>query len=221
MRILIIEDDKDIINFLKPRLKNEGFAVDIASDGENGSFLGRTNEYDLIILDYLLPKKDGFQVCQEIRERGKDIPILMISVKTDTPLKVTILNSGADDFIGKPYAFDELLARIRALLRRPKHIEAEVLKIDDLIIDTRRCTVRRCEKNIYLTRKEFALLECLIKNKGLVVSRGTILEHVWEKDADPFSNTLEAHILNLRRKIELPNKKKLIHTLSGRGYKID
>ncbi len=221
MRILIVEDEKDIRDFVAKSLKAESFAVDTAADGEKGSFLARTNDYDLIILDNIMPKKSGLQVCEEIRKDGKTVPILILSVKSETTAKVDLLNAGADDYLTKPFSLDELLARVRALLRRPTQIENEILQIDDLIVDTSRQTVRRGGKDIYLTRKEFALLKYLLKNQGIVLSRGMIMEHVWDMTADPFSNTIESHILSLRRKIDTKGKKKLIHTVPGRGYKID
>ena len=220
MRLLIVEDNKEISDFLKRSLENECFAVDVASDGEKGYFLALTNDYDLIILDYILPKKDGRQVCEEIRKAGKTIPILVLSVRSEIPTKVDILNIGADDYLTKPYSFEELLARIKALLRRPRQIEREVLEIDDLILDTKRHLVKRCKKEIYLSRKQFMLLEYLMKNQGMVLSRGMIMEHVWDMEGDLFSNTIETHISTLRRKIESPRKRKLIYTVPGRGYKI-
>ncbi|MEI7777051.1 MAG: response regulator transcription factor [bacterium] len=219
MRILIIEDDKEISEFLKISLEAESFIVDTSSDGEQGSFVARTEEYDLIILDHILPKKDGFQICQEIRQNGKMLPILMLSVKTETPFKIGILNLGADDYITKPFIFEELLARIRVLLRRPISYKPSLLKIDDLILDPTAQRVTRGRKEIYLTRKEFILLQYMMQNRDRVLSRGMILEHVWNRETDPFSNTIEAHILNLRRKIDTGNRK-LIHTISGRGYKL-
>jgi DNA-binding response OmpR family regulator len=222
MRILIIEDSKEITNFLKLSLEGEQFVVDVAEDGERGSFWARTNDYDLIILDNILPKKTGLEVCEEIRKSGKTMPIIVLSVRSETLTKIQLLNAGADDYLIKPFSFEELLARIRALLRRPKVIESEILQVDDLTLDTKKCLVKRGKKEeIYLTRKEFMLLEYLLKNSGSVLSRGMIMEHVWDMNVDPFSNTIESHILSLRRKIDSPGRKKLIHTVSGRGYKID
>jgi DNA-binding response OmpR family regulator len=145
----------------------------------------------------------------------------MISVQTEMPTRVELLNMGADDFITKPFSFEELLARVRAVLRRPREIQKEILSVDDLILDSVRCRVERNGKEIKLTRKEFALLEYMLRNKGSVLSRGTLMEHVWEVHGDLFSNTIETHILNIRKKIDHPGAKKLIHTVSGRGYKID
>lgn len=221
MRILIIEDNKEIIDFLKVSLETECFIVDTVEDGERGSFLARTNDYDLIILDNILPKKMGVQVCKEIRESGKIVPIIILSVKSETTTKVELLNAGADDYLIKPFSLEELLARMRALLRRPKQIESEILQIDNLTLDTRKHVVKRGKKEIYLTRKEFILLEYFMKNQGSVLSRGMIMEHVWDMNADPFSNTIESHILSLRRKVCLNKKRKFIQTVPGRGYKLE
>lgn len=221
MRILIVEDEKDINNFIKVSLEAECFAVDSAEDGEAGSYLARTNDYDIIILDNMLPKKNGVEIIKEIRKEGKTVPVIMLSVRSETTTKVDLLNSGADDYLTKPFSFQELLARIRALLRRPKNIEKDIINIEDLTVDYVKHKVKRAKEEIYLTKKEFMLLEYLLRNKGTVLSRGMILEHVWDMNADPFSNTVESHILNLRKKIDLPDKNKLIHTIPGRGYKIE
>jgi DNA-binding response OmpR family regulator len=220
MRVLIIEDNKEISDFLKVGLESEGFAVDVISDGEKGSFTARTNEYDLILLDNVLPKKGGLQICKEIREAGKKTPIIMLSVRSEIGDKVNLLANGADDYMTKPFSFEELRARMRAVLRRPTITAHNILTIDDLILDPNRQEVRRGKRDIYLTRKEFSLLEYLLQNRGNVVSRGMIMEHVWNLDGDPFSNTIEAHIFNLRKKIDKPKNKKLIHNVPGRGYKV-
>jgi DNA-binding response OmpR family regulator len=220
MRLLVIEDDIEIADFLKQSLEAEGFVIDVVYDGERGSYLARTNEYDFIILDYILPKKDGLAVCQEIREAGKKIPILVLSVRSEIPDKVKLLNFGVDDYLSKPFSLAELLARIRAISRRPNTLQTNPVTFADLKLDTQRQRVFKGDKEIYLTRKEFLLLEYFIKNAGNVLSRDMIMEHVWNSDGDPFSNTIEAHILNLRRKIDT-GKRKLIHTIPGRGYKID
>jgi DNA-binding response OmpR family regulator len=220
MRILIVEDDKETGEFLKSSLEAELFSVDHAVDGEEGSYLARTNDYDLIILDNGLPKKSGSQVCREIREAGKTIPIIMLSVQSELPTKLELFTAGVDDYVTKPFHFEELLQRIKAVLRRPKQIVAEVIRIGDLEIDSNKYSVHRSEKEIYLTRKEFQLLEYLVKNQGNVVTRGMIMEHVWDRQGDLFSNTIETHILNLRKKIDHSSEKKLIQTIPGRGYKI-
>jgi DNA-binding response OmpR family regulator len=221
MRILVIEDEEGIASFLKAGLESEYFAVDIAEDGERGSYLARTNDYDIIILDNMLPKKNGAEVCDEIRKSGKTTPIIMLSARAELGIKVELLNKGADDYLTKPFSLEELLARIRALLRRPLVITSEILQTDNLIVDTKQHSIKRGDKEIYLTKKEFMLLELLLKKKGTVVTRGTIMEHVWDMNVDPFSNTIESHILNLRKKIAIKDGRDLISTLPGIGYKIE
>lgn len=220
MRVLIIEDDQETREVLEQHLASEAYTVDTADNGETGSYIARTNDYDLILLDNILPKKSGLEVCKEIRASGKKTPIILISVISEIQHKVALLESGVDDYITKPFSFAELHARMKALLRRPYTISEEVITLNDLTIDTSRHMVTKGEKRIYLTRKEFMLLECLMKNGGQVVTRAQIMERVWNYDSDPFSNTIEAHIRNLRKKID-KGRKKLIHTVSGRGYKID
>ena len=219
MRILVVEDEKKISDLLKVSLEAECFAVDTAEDGEKGSYLARSNDYDAIVLDNLLPKKLGRQVCEEVRRENKTTPIIMLSVRSEVETKVDLLNAGADDYLTKPFSTEELLARIRALLRRPGQIEDEVFKVGELAVDTRKQVVKLANKEIYLTRKEFMLLEHLLRNRGGVVSRAMLLEHVWDMSADPFSNTIEAHVRSLRRKIET-GKRKFIRTVPGRGYRI-
>ncbi len=220
MRILIIEDEKEIRSFLKKALQEEFFAVDTAEDGEEGSYMARTSDYDLVVMDNILPKKEGPKICEEIRTAGKTMPIIMLSVKSEASTKVDLLNAGADDYLTKPFSFEELLARIRALLRRPKQIEEEILQIDDMVLNVKEHIVKRGEKEIYLTRKEFSLLEYMMRNHGVALSRGMIMEHVWDMNIDPFSNTIESHIMSLRRKIDTKGKPGLIQTISGRGYKM-
>jgi DNA-binding response OmpR family regulator len=221
MRALIVEDDKEIRELLEMSLRSEGYVVDSTDDGERGSYIARVNSYDVILLDILLPSKNGPEICKELRAHGIITPIIIISVRTDPGEKAILLDSGADDFISKPFSTQELLARIRAVIRRPKTIDNPVLQIEDLSLDRDRQQVTRGKKRIYLTKKEFSLLECLMRQKGKVVSRGVILENVWGTDIDPFSNTIEAHILNLRKKIDYHGVKKLIHSVPSRGYKID
>ena len=220
MKILLVEDDESIVRVLKNGLETELFAVDVATDGEEGSSMGRANDYDLVILDVSLPKKNGQEVLADIRAKGKTVPVLVLSIESETDLKVKMLDGGADDYLNKPFSFKELMARIRALLRRPNKIEAEVLAVGDLKLNTKTHAVTRGEKEIHLTRKEFMLLGLLMHNRGDVISRGMINEHVWDNEADPFSKTIESHILSLRRKINMNGKNKLIETVSGRGYKI-
>ncbi|MDP1625247.1 MAG: response regulator transcription factor [bacterium] len=221
MRILIVDDDKEIRDFLKTSLQAECYVVDTANDGEEGSYLARTHDYDILIIDNIMPKKNGFEMCQDVRKHGKKMPIIVISVQSGVDDKVNLLNAGADDYLTKPFSYRELQSRIRALMRRPQTLVNPVLKVDDLILDATKQKVRRGAKEVYLTRKEFALTEYLMRNSGAVVSRGMLMEHVWNDAIDPFSNTIEAHILNLRKKIDAISKRKLIHTVPGRGYKIE
>ena len=220
MRVLVVENNPLSTDRLKAAFKAKCFAVDVARDGEQASYLARTNDYDIIILDLMLPKKSGLEVCKEIRKSGKTMPILVISGKSDTTSKVDLLNAGADDYMVKPLSVRELQARMRALLRRPEQIENEIITIDDLTLDVKKQLLTRGKKEIYLTCKEYALLEYLMTHQDTVLSRGIIMEHVWGMDADPFSNAIEAHIASLRRKIDSKRKNKLIHTYSGRGYKM-
>lgn len=221
MRLLLVEDDKGIRSTLTRKLRAECFAVDAASDGAEGSYMARTNPYDVVILDNVLPKKTGLMVCDDIRKTGRTMPILILSVLGDTRQKIDLITAGADDYIVKPFSFDELVVRIRALMRRPQQIENEVFTLDGLVIDTRQQSVKRGNKHYYLTRKEFMLLEYLLRNRGNVMSRSMIMEHVWDMASDPFSNTIESHILSIRRKLGGKNGKRLIQTVPGRGYKID
>jgi len=220
MRILIVEDDTSLMDQLKKNFEAQTFAVDTAKNGDDGSYLARVNDYDIIILDGSLPKKNCTLVCQDIRNANKTTPIIIISETADIQEKISLLREGADDHILKPFSFDELLARIRAILRRPTIRHKPILEIDVVKLDCHNQQVTRGEKRVYLTRKEFALLEYLMRNKGSVVSRGMIMEHVWDNGTDPFSNTIESHILNLRKKID-SKRKRLIHNIPGRGYKID
>jgi len=220
MRILIVEDRREISAFLLKALTQNSYTVDLAEDGEKGSYLARTNEYDLVILDNILSKKTGLQVCREIRASGKTAPILVMSVKPEPSTKVELLDAGADDYISQPFSLDELLAMIRALLRRPQQLSGEILIFENLTLDTKAHIVRRANKEIHLTPKEFMLLEYLLRNQGAVVSRSMILEHVWNRDTDPFSNTIESHILSLRNKLDDHGKTKIIQTVPGVGYKI-
>lgn len=221
MRILIIEDDEFLRETLKKHLSASGYIVDATEDGDTGSYIARTNKYDLIILDNLLPKKNGFQVSHDIRSENIRTPILVLSVIDDSEEKVKFLENGSDDYMTKPFVFAELLARIRALSKRQYSIDEPVLTLDDLTLDTRSQTVIRGGKGVYLTRKEYLILEYMAKRPGQVVTRSEILDGAWNNDIDPFSNTIEAHIRNLRKKIEKGNRKRYIQTVPGRGYKLD
>jgi DNA-binding response OmpR family regulator len=220
MNLLIIEDDKDVRAFLKQAFRDEGFAVDAAEDGLVGSQKARTNEYDLIVLDLNLPYKNGKEICAEVRAAGRNARIMMLSVAQETSDKVDLLNTGADDYLTKPFLFSELLARARAVLRRPAKLEAAILAVKNLSLDTVEHTVTLGGKDIYLTPKEFSFLEYLMRNRGKLLTRMSILEHVWGVDADPFTNTVDTHVLNLRKKLGDKNKNSFISTISGIGYKM-
>jgi len=221
MRLLVVEDEAEMRTVLKRSFEAEGFNVDEAENGARGSFLARTNDYDVILLDNALPGKQGLQVCRDIRDSGRTVPIIIVSALLDTVNKVALLNGGADDYVCKPYSFGELLARVHAVMRRPAAFVGKILTVGDLVMDTQNMSVTRGSQNIDLSKKEFTFLEYLMKNQGRVMSHALIMEHVWDMNADPLSNTIETHILHLRKKIEAPNKIKLIHTVPGRGYKID
>ncbi|NIM12696.1 MAG: response regulator [Candidatus Aminicenantes bacterium] len=221
MRILIAEDDRSVAGFLKKGLKEEHYAVDVCYDGEEALFQAQVNEYDLIILDVMLPKKNGFAVCQEIRQEGNLTPILMLTVRDQLEDKVKGLQVGADDYLTKPFAFKELLARIQALLRRTQDYKTQTLKVGDLEIDPVARKVTRENKTITLTGKEYALLEYLMRNKGRIVTQTMIIDHVWDMNYDGLSNVVNVYINHLREKIDKGFSKKYIHTIRGVGYKID
>jgi heavy metal response regulator len=217
MRILIVEDEKKIAEFMKRGLREEGYAVDVAYDGVEGQFLARTNTYDLIILDLMLPKLDGISLCKGLRKEGLAVPVIMVTAKDTVEDKVAGLDSGADDYITKPFAFEELLARIRALLRK-KDAPATTLHVDDLMLDLVTHKVTRRGAEITLTAKEYALLEYMMRNAGKVITRTMISEHVWDTDFDTFTNVIDVYINYLRKKIDAGSSKKLIQTVRGRGY---
>lgn len=221
MKILIVEDDDELREYLQMALKSEGFETDVASNGLDGLNLARTHEYDLILLDYILPKINGDKICELLRQEKKVTPILCLSVRDEVKDVVGLLNLGADDYLAKPFSLDELLARVQALLRRPSMACADIIEIDDLTIDISKHQVLRGTKLINLTNKEFSLLEYLARNQGYVVSRSRIIENVWDMNADLFSNSIEVHVFNLRKKINLCGYQPLIHTVSGRGYKLE
>ncbi|MCF7819957.1 MAG: response regulator transcription factor [Candidatus Pacebacteria bacterium] len=220
MKILLIDDDQELLKLLKLSLEAEFLVVDTASNGEQGCFLAKTNTYNIILLDYIMPKQNGLEVCTELRKEKINTPILMLTVKADMPTKSEMFTAGIDDFLTKPFIFEEVFLRIKALTKRQENIKEKILQIDDLKLNTETHEVKRGKQAIYLTRKEFCLLLYFLENPNRVLSRALILENVWDINADPFSNTIESHILNLRRKIETKNRTKLIHTVPGRGYKL-
>jgi DNA-binding response OmpR family regulator len=223
MRILIIEDDHKIANAIKKGLEQESFAIDVSYDGQDGYGQASTIEYDLIILDRMLPEIDGIEICSRLRQEKIKTPILMLTAKDKIGDRVEGLNCGADDYMVKPFAFEELLARVRALLRRPSNPQDDVLKVDDLELDALNFTVKRSGREIKLSTKEFALLEYLMRSKGRILTKDNIISHVWDYDADILPNTVEVFIGSLRAKINKPfkSKKSLIQTIRGFGYRVD
>jgi DNA-binding response OmpR family regulator len=222
MRILVVEDEHKIAGAIKRGLEQESYAVDAVFDGDEGLSSALTDEYDVIVLDRMLPGLlDGAEICKEVRANGIRTPILMLTAKDKISDRVEGLNSGADDYLVKPFAFEELLARIRALMRRPQDHVGNILEIDDLTLDTQNYEVRRAGKAISLSQREYALLEYLLRNQNRILSKSNIISHVWDYDADILPNTLEVYVGYLRTKIEKPFKgHDLIHTVRGFGYKL-
>jgi DNA-binding response OmpR family regulator len=220
MKILIIEDEHLIATSLKKGLEQEHYTVDIAFDGLEGYDLAASGEYDIILLDLMLPGLDGISICQKLRSENIHTPILMLTAKSQLDDKVKGFDVGADDYLTKPFAFEELLARIRALSRRPQQTTNKVLTISDLTIDTTSYQVKRGSKEIRLSSKEYSLLECLVRHAGQILNKDQIIQYVWSYESDILPNTVEVYIRNLRQKIDQPFKKKLIQTIRGFGYKI-
>jgi DNA-binding response OmpR family regulator len=221
MHILLIEDEHKIAASIKKGLQQESYAVDVAYDGITGSDLALVEEYDLMIFDVMLPGVDGLEICRQVRKKGIHTPILMLTAKGQVQDKVEGLDAGADDYLSKPFAFEELLARIRALQRRPKDTIGQVLQFADLTLNTVTFEVKRGGKTCALSSKEFALLEYLLRHPNQIVSKEKIINHVWNYDSDILPNTVEVYIGYLRNKIDKPFKDKLlIHTIRGFGYKI-
>ena len=218
----MVEDEYKIANSIKKGLEQEGFAVDAVYDGNEGCDMASSEEYDVIVLDLMLPGMDGISVCKKLREDKNHTPILMLTAKGQLHDKVAGLNSGADDYLVKPFAFEELLARVRALTRRPANGGQTILKVSDLELDTTTYEVKREGKSINLTRREFSLLEYLMRNPGKVMTKDQIIAHVWDYDADVLPNTVEVYIGYLRKKVDnvFPKSKPLIHTVRGFGYKL-
>lgn len=221
MRILVIEDDKKVAAFLQKGLREEQYAVDVCRNGEDAVYEAQVNPYDVIILDIMLPGKDGFTICRELRENNVLTPILMLTAKDSLEDKILGLSEGADDYLTKPFSFEELLARIRALLRRSQDYKTGSLKVADLELDPLRRTVQRGGKPITLSGKEYALLEYLLRNKGIILSQSKIIDHVWDRNYDGTSNLINVYINHLREKIDKDAEVKLIKTVRGQGYKID
>lgn len=216
MRILVIEDEYKIANSIKRGLEQELYAVDVAYDGESGYDLASSEDYDLIVLDLMLPKLNGITICIKLRKDGIHTPILVLTAKGQTGDKVEGLDAGADDYLTKPFSFEELLARIRALIRRPKKVNGEKLTVNDLSLDTKTYEVKRKNKIIPLSNKEYSLLEYLMRHPNLILTKDQIISHVWNYEADILANTVEVYVGYLRNKIG----KDLIKTVRGFGYKI-
>lgn len=220
MKILIVEDEHLIATSLKKGLEQEHYTVDLAFDGIEGYDLASTDDYDIILLDLMLPGLDGLSICQKLRQDKNHTPILMLTAKSQLEDKIKGLNNGADDYLTKPFAFEELLARIRALSRRPQQTTAKVLTVADLSLDTTNYQVKRGSKNICLSSKEYSLLECLMRHAGQILNKDQLIQYVWSYESDILPNTIEVYIRNLRQKIDKSFKKKLIQTIRGFGYKI-
>jgi heavy metal response regulator len=218
MRILIVEDDEKVASFIKKGLEEEQHAVDVSHDGEDGAHWARENPYDLIILDVMLPKKDGLQVCREVRGAGVHTPVLMLTARDRLEDKVTGLDAGADDYLTKPFSFEELLARVRALLRRSQDYRGKSLRVGDLVLDPSSRKVARDGKEITLTGKEYALLEYFMRNAGRVLTETQIIEHVWDMNYESMANTVNVYIHHLRSKIDRGFDAKLLHTIRGMGF---
>jgi DNA-binding response OmpR family regulator len=218
VRVLLVDDEQGAARMLAKGLREESYAVDVAVDGEKALEQAFLNDYDLIILDVMLPGKDGFEVCRELRATGSAVPILMLTARDAVEDRIEGLNTGADDYLAKPFDFDELLARSRALLRRVPALLPEVIEVADLAINTRARQVSRAGRMIDLTAKEYALLEYLARRSNETVSRADIAEHVWDESYDPFSKVIEVFIQRVRRKIDDDHMVKLIRTRRGEGY---
>jgi heavy metal response regulator len=218
MRILVVEDEKKVAGFIKQGLEEEGYAIDVAFDGREGLLMALDGVHDLIILDINLPKMDGLRVLQEFRNRQGKTPVLLLTVRAAIEDKVLGLDTGADDYLTKPFSFHELLARIRALLRRRVEAAPPLLQVADLTLDPARRIVSRGTERIELSTKEFALLDYFMRNAGRVLTRTMIAEHVWDYDFDPMSNIIDVYVNYLRKKIDTGREPKLIQTVRGVGY---
>jgi len=218
VKILVVEDDKTVGEYVKRGLSEAGYQTDLVADGEAGLRLASDGHYDLVVLDLRLPKLAGTEVLRTLRDRGRDVPVLVLTAQDAVDHKVQALRTGADDYVTKPFALEELLARVEALMRRPKAIASPALKVADLVVDTAARTVTRGSKPIELTPKEYAVLEYLIRHAGRVMPRTLITEYAWDYHFDPGTNIVDVVITRLRKKIDQGQEPKLIHTVRGVGY---
>jgi DNA-binding response OmpR family regulator len=218
LRLLLVEDDARIARFVAKGLREQAYAVDVVATGEDALYQTAINSYDLIILDVMIPGKNGFEVCRELRRSGQRVPVLMLTARDSLEDRISGLDHGADDYLTKPFEFRELLARLRALLRRSGELRPAQIVVADLVLDTGAQTVSRGGRTIPLTTKEYALLEFLARNAGRVVGRAEIAEHVWDESFDPFSNLIEVYVNRVRRKIDMHGANPLLHTRRGAGY---
>jgi two-component system, OmpR family, copper resistance phosphate regulon response regulator CusR len=218
VRILLAEDQSRVAGFIAKGLREQAYAVDIAADGEQALYHASVNDYDLIVLDVMMPVKDGYAVCRELRAAGTRTPILMLTARASVDDRVAGLDSGADDYLAKPFDFKELLARLRALLRRPQALRAACIRAGDLVLNTASHAASRAGVPISLTAKEYALLEFLVLNQDRVVDREQIAQHVWDESFDPLTNIIDVYIRRLRAKIDNGFSPRLIHTRRGEGY---
>lgn len=220
MRILVVDDDHRLCSVVKRGLREEAYVVDVAFDGEEGQYLAEVNPYDLIVLDIMMPKKDGITVCRELRANGVNTPILMLTARDAVEDRVNGLDAGADDYLIKPFAFSELLARVRALLRREGTVRSSEIKVGDLILDTSTREARLGSEVVELTTKEYVLLEYFMRHPNIVLTRTMIEEHAWDYDFDSMSNLVDVYVRRLRRKLGDTGKGEVIQTVRGAGYRL-
>jgi len=218
VRILLVEDEPRVAAFVAKGLREQAYAIDVARDGEQALYLAAVNTYDLFILDVMLPLKDGYSVCRELRRAGTRTPILMLTARDAVDDRVAGLDCGADDYLTKPFDFKELLARLRALSRRSAEVRPAVIRVADLILNTANHAVSRAGKRVSLTAKEYSFLEFLVLNENRIVNREQIAQHVWDENFDPFSNVIDVYVRRLRSKIDAGFDRPLIHTRRGEGY---
>jgi len=220
MRILVVDDDRRLCSVIKRGLLEETYAVDVAYDGEEGEYMGEVNPYDLIILDIMMPKKDGIEMCKELRSKRINTPILMLTAKDAVEDRVRGLDAGADDYMVKPFSFNELLARVRALLRREAITKSPEIKLGELVLNTLTREVKRGDRTIELTTKEYVILEYFMRHHNVVVTRTMLEEHAWDYDFDSLSNLIDVYIRRLRRKLDDNETESVLQTVRGAGYRL-